>query len=38
MRSEDEQLFGRDWYDPDCYATKILDVKYEKVSISEVVD
>ncbi len=29
--------FGRDWYDPDCYATEILGAKYEKESISEVV-
>jgi hypothetical protein len=38
VHREDEQLFGRDWYDPDCYATKILDAKYKKVSISEVVE
>ena len=36
MHCEEEQLIGRDWYNPDCYATKILDAKYEKVSITEV--
>jgi hypothetical protein len=24
-------LFGIDWYDPTCYAIKILDAKYKKV-------
>ena len=38
VHREEEQLFGRDWYDPDCYATEILDTKYEKVSTNEVVE
>jgi hypothetical protein len=33
-----EQLFGMDWYDPTCYASEILDVKYKKVSMEAVVD
>ena len=32
------EFFGMDWYDPNCYASKILDVKYEKVQIDEVVN
>jgi hypothetical protein len=35
---EEEQLSGIDWYDPNCYAVEILDAKYEKVSINEVVE
>ncbi len=27
-----------DWYDPTCYAAEILDAKYEKVHIDDVVD
>ena len=38
VQREEEQLFGKDWYDPDCYATEILDAKYEKVSTDEVVE
>ena len=26
------------WYDPTCYAVKILDVKYERVQIDDVVN
>ena len=36
VHQEEEQLFGMDWYDPNCYAVEILDAKYEKVSIDEV--
>jgi hypothetical protein len=36
VHCKEEHLFGRDWYNPDCYATKILDAKYNKVSIMEV--
>jgi hypothetical protein len=32
VHREEEQLFDRDWYDPDCFATTILDVKNEKVN------
>ena len=38
VHCEEEQFFGRDWYDPDYYATKILDAKYKKVSTDEVVE
>jgi hypothetical protein len=27
-----------DWYDPTCYASEILDAKYEKVLIDDVID
>jgi hypothetical protein len=27
-----------DWYDPICYATEILDAKYEKVLVDDVID
>jgi hypothetical protein len=27
-----------DWYNPTCYAVEILDAKYEKVDIDEVID
>jgi hypothetical protein len=27
-----------DWYDPTCYAVEILDAKYEKVEIDEVIN
>ena len=27
-----------DWYDPTCYATEILDAKYEKVEVDEVIN
>jgi hypothetical protein len=30
--------FGMDWYDPTCYAIEILDAKYEKVQIDDVVN
>jgi hypothetical protein len=31
-------FFGMDWYDPTCYASKILDTKYEKVLVDDVID
>ena len=37
VHREEEQLFSRDWYDPDCVATTILDAKYEKVDVDDVV-
>ena len=37
VHHEEEQLFGRDWYNPDCFATAILDAKYEKVNVDDVV-
>ncbi len=38
VHREEEQLFDRDWYDPDCFATAILDAKYEKVNVDDVVE
>jgi hypothetical protein len=35
---QEEALFGIDWYDPTCYAVEILDAKYEKVEIDEVIN
>jgi hypothetical protein len=32
-----EDFFGMDWYDPTCYAVEILDAKYEKVEVDEVI-
>ena len=32
------EFFGMDWYDPTCYAMEILDVKYEKVEVDEVIN
>ncbi len=31
-------FFGMDWYDPTCYASEILDAKYEKVLVDDVID
>jgi hypothetical protein len=31
-------FFGMDWYDPTCYASEILDAKYEKVLVNDVID
>ena len=38
VHREEEALFGRDWYDPDCFATAILDAKYEKVNVDGFVE
>jgi len=38
VHPEEEQLVGRDWYDPDCFATAILDAKYGKVNVDDVVE
>jgi hypothetical protein len=35
---QEEELFGMDWYDPTFYATEILDAKYEKVEVDEVIN
>ena len=35
---QEDQFFGMDWYDPHCYATEILDAKYEKVLDDDVID
>jgi hypothetical protein len=30
---QEGEHFGIDWYDPTCYATEILDAKYEKLKL-----
>ena len=35
---EEHEFFGMDWYDPHCHATEILDAKYEKVLVDDVID
>ena len=35
---QEVEFFGIDWYDPTCYAIKILDAKYESVQIDDVVN
>jgi hypothetical protein len=35
---QEEELFGMDWYDPTCYATEILDAKYEEVEVDKVIN
>jgi hypothetical protein len=35
---QEVEFFGIDWYDPTCYAIEILDVKYERVQIDDVVN
>ncbi len=34
----EDDFFGMDWYDPTCYASEILDAKYEKVLVDDVID
>jgi hypothetical protein len=34
----EDDSFGMDWYDPTCYASEILDAKYEKVLVDDVID
>jgi len=34
---QEVELFGMDWYNPTCYAIEILDAKYEKVLVDDVV-
>ncbi len=34
---QEMEFLGMNWYDPTCYATEILDAKYEKVHIDDVV-
>ena len=35
---QEVESFGMDWYDPTCHAIKILNAKYEKVQIDDVVN
>jgi hypothetical protein len=34
----EDDFFGMEWYDPTCYASEILDAKYEKVLVDDVID
>jgi hypothetical protein len=34
----EDEFFDMDWYDPTCYASEILDAKYEKVLVDDVID
>jgi hypothetical protein len=34
----ENDFFGMDWYDPTCYASEILDAKYEKDLVDDVID
>ena len=34
----EDDFFGLDWYDPTCYASEILDAKYEKVLVDDVIN
>ena len=34
---QEMEFFGMDWYDPNCYAIEILDAKYEKVLVDDVI-
>jgi hypothetical protein len=34
----EDEFCGMDWYDPTCYASEILDAKYEKVLVDDVID
>jgi hypothetical protein len=34
----EDDFFGMDWHDPTCYASEILDAKYEQVLVDDVID
>jgi hypothetical protein len=34
----EDEIFGMDWYDPTCYESEILDAKYEKFLVGDVID
>jgi hypothetical protein len=36
--NQEEDFFGMNWCDPTCYATEILDAKYEKFEVDEVIN
>ena len=38
VQREEEQLFGRHWYNPDCFATATLEAKYKKLNVYDVVE
>ncbi len=35
---QEVEFFGMDWYDPTCYAIEILNAKYKRVQIDDVVN
>ncbi len=35
---QEVEFFGIDWYEPTCFAIEILDAKYKKVQIKDVVN
>ncbi len=35
---QEVEFFGIDWYEPTCFVIEILDAKYEKVQIKDVVN
>ena len=37
VHRQEEAIFCRDWYNPDCFATTILDAKYKKVNVDDIV-
>ena len=38
VHREEEAIFGRDWFNPYCFATAILDDKYKKVNVDDVAE
>ncbi len=34
----EDDFFGMEWYDPTCYASEILNAKYEEVLVDDVTD
>ncbi len=34
----EDVFFGMDWYDPTCYASEILNAKYERAIVDDVID
>jgi hypothetical protein len=38
VQCEEEQLFDKDWNDPNCYTVEIFDAKHEQVSVDEIVE
>jgi hypothetical protein len=35
---QEQEVFGMDWYDSTCYATEILDAKYENIEVGKVIN
>ena len=38
VQREEEQLFDKDWNDPNCYTVEIFDAKHEQVSVDKIVE